>query len=479
MEDGVEDTNESQEDIDHQPSPSTESRDSNMKKRLSTNKSQPNNNNNSHSDNTNKPSSSTKSCSVKKKAAPTKNPSAPSGTTPTELQQKPSALEAHLKLLEEEIAPAVEVKENYFAVEKAIVPTLDLPNMLFFGDPNCSMYWHWVVHIDWPVWERKLATEFEDIPKTLGICKIIKNMATYTNVGDMTALDSAHTPRAKDKAMRDKYANLSRYIVIYAVCFAAKDKSLDEAVLLCGQQKMSNIKQHKDKWHKDSPLEDPNSRQSSSQTTLASYRIQNTSKSQATGDLQKLIYRFVNDCNLPAITVEKKPSFSDLLRYAINNASALKDTPAEVISRRQITKLRIHSYQVFFGLISDLVNHCRNEFVRLCYRKVPFITVCHDIWQAKKYDVLGVTIMFTDPRNCVVYRIPIGPAECQGHGATDVANLTDSLLIGVGITRDDLCASVNDNTTAAVLAGKYIIGHPRKARKCDMHKTELVLKHAT
>ena len=39
----------------------------------------------------------------------------------------------------------------------------------------------------------------------------------------------------------------------------------------------------------------------------------------------------------------------------------------------------------------------------------------NDVWQAKKYDVLGVTVMFCDPRNCAVYRIPIGLAQTKEH----------------------------------------------------------------
>ena len=87
--------------------------------------------------------------------------------------------------------------------------------------------------------------------------------------------------------------------------------------------------------------------------------------------------------------------------------------------------------------------------------------------------------MLCDPRNCVIYRIPIGLAETQGHAAVDVAALTHSLLKAVGFRPSDLCATVNDNTSAAVLAGKYIVGEHASKGKCDMHRAELVLKHAT
>ena len=79
----------------------------------------------------------------------------------------------------------------------------------------------------------------------------------------------------------------------------------------------------------------------------------------------------------------------------------------------------------------------------------------------------------------MIYRIPIGLAETRGHSAADVAALTHSLLQTVGFRANDLCATVNDNTASAVLAGKYIVGDHAAAGKCDMHRCELVLKHAT
>ena len=438
----------------------------------------PSSNKNKSSSNKNKPrpSSSKKKTSSSKKKKKKKPP--PAGSN--ELKRKPSALEAEKKIVEEELAPVVEAKDDFLANEKSLVPLLDSPNPLFFGHPSCSPYWRWILHVDWPVFEQYLIDNSDDIPQTPGILKLINNMKTKTKIGDMKNLKSALTPQAKNKAMKEKYSNLVRYVVICPRCFANKDKPLDECILLCGLNKTSNIATHIGKYHKDVQIQDDADDPSpmKSQGTLSSMIIKDASKSTASAELRQLMYRFINDCALPAITAEKK-EFRDLIRYAINNSAALRDTPAEIMSRREISKLRISSYESFFGVATNLINACRSEYERLCYQKVPFISVCHDIWQARDHDVLGVTIMFIDPRNCEVYRIPIGLAECKGHAATDVANLTDVLLLGVGITTGDLSASVNDNTTAAVLAGKYIVGQKDKTGKCDMHKAELVLKHAT
>ena len=54
-----------------------------------------------------------------------------------------------------------------------------------------------------------------------------------------------------------------------------------------------------------------------------------------------------------------------------------------------------------------------------------------------------------------------------------------ALLSCFGVEPDtDLFGTVNDNTNSAVLAGKYILNH-RGEGKCDMHITDLILKHAT
>ena len=77
--------------------------------------------------------------------------------------------------------------------------------------------------------------------------------------------------------------------------------------------------------------------------------------------------------------------------------------------------------------------------------------------------------MFADPHNGNVYHIPLGLITAQGH----------TTLSCFGVQADtDLFGTVNDNTNSAVLAGKYILNHQGEG-KCNMHITDLILKHAT
>ena len=86
--------------------------------------------------------------------------------------------------------------------------------------------------------------------------------------------------------------------------------------------------------------------------------------------------------------------------------------------------------------------------------------------------------MFADPHDGSLYRIPLGLLYVKGHSAAQVSAMMKSLMVSFGFSSKDLFHSVNDNTNSAMLAGKYILEHQGQG-KCDMHKTDLVLKHAT
>ena len=101
------------------------------------------------------------------------------------------------------------------------------------------------------------------------------------------------------------------------------------------------------------------------------------------------------------------------------------------------------------------------------------------MWNGVNKDALGLSLMFADPCNGNVYHIPLGLITAQGHTARQVCDLSVALLSCFGVEADtDLFSTVNDNTNSAVLAGKYILNH-RGEGKCDMHITDLILKHIT
>ena len=126
-----------------------------------------------------------------------------------------------------------------------------------------------------------------------------------------------------------------------------------------------------------------------------------------------------------------------------------------------------------------LISNVHTQYEELCGKTTPFATLCHDVWNGVNKDVLGLSLLFTDPRNGNVYHIPLRLIMAQGHTAHQVCDLSVALLSCFGVEADtDLFSTVNDNTNSTVLAGKYILNHQGEGQ-CDMHITDLILKHAT
>ena len=169
--------------------------------------------------------------------------------------------------------------------------------------------------------------------------------------------------------------------------------------------------------------------------------------------------------------------FATLLDCVQRNASNLSSTNFDV-SNKFLTQLRVKSYNNFVELIANLARNVCLAYFNICGREIPFATICHDIWSGNKKDVLRVTIMFADPRDGSLYCIPLGLLYAKGHSAAQVCAMTKSLMVSFGFSSKDLFHLVNDNTNSAMLAGKYKLQH-RGQGKFDMHKTDLVLKHAT
>ena len=202
-----------------------------------------------------------------------------------------------------------------------------------------------------------------------------------------------------------------------------------------------------------------------------------TTKVGARKAVQRAIYECINDLGFPSSTVEK-PIFRALLETVRCNAKLISNKDFE-ISNKLLSSICLQSYNEFVQLISTLISNVRMRYEELCGKTTPFATFCHDVWNGVNKDVLGLSLMFADPRNGNVYHIPLGMIMAQGYTAHQVCDLSVALLSCFGVQADtDLLGTVNDNTNSAVLAGKYILNH-RVERKCSMHITDLILKHTT
>ena len=155
----------------------------------------------------------------------------------------------------------------------------------------------------------------------------------------------------------------------------------------------------------------------------------------------------------------EKPVFCALLETVCHNAKLISTKDLE-ISNKLLSSICLQSYNEFVQLISMLICNVQMQYEELCGKTTPFATLCHNVWNGIKKDVLGLSLMFADPHDGNVYHIPLGLIMAQGHTTHQVCDFSVALLSCFGVQADtDLFSTVNDNTNSAILAGKYILNH--------------------
>ena len=252
---------------------------------------------------------------------------------------------------------------------------------------------------------------------------------------------------------KNNYKSISKKLVICPSCFADPCTPLVDGIISCSSKSNTNIKQHYDRKHREvvfANLGDFEEVQSvvgdapasassrhSRQQSMKNYATNNAllPRAAAKGAVKQAIYKCVNDLGFPNSTVEHQ-LFREMLLAVKRHAASLEMTDLH-LSNKAICAQRIDSYNNFMHAVTELVRKIRTYYKHLCGREVPFATICHDIWAGKKKDVLGVSLMFIDPRNCAVYKIPIGLIHTKGHSAAEVSRLTKKLMMSFGFGSDD------------------------------------------
>ena len=345
-----------------------------------------------------------------------------------------------------------------------------------------------VYHIDWAEMHRLIKLRHYDLSKYKGIAAIIDMLK---NLKYKKVIASKHL------------APLYRRAVICPYCWVDKNTPLATAFSVLSNKSTLNYHAHMKRLHPDIPLEDEGTVSSkhsitgevctSSKTAVGVNeepidlvedgpldRFTNkdpTTKAGARKAVQRAIYECINDLGFPSSTVEK-PVFRALLETIRRNAKLISSKDFE-ISDKLLSSIRLQSNNEYVQLISMLISNVCTRHEELCGKTTPLATLCHDVWNGVNKDVLGLLLMFADPRNGNVYRIPLGLLTSQGHTACQVCDLSVASLSCFGVQPDtDLFGTVNDNTNSADLAGKYILNH-RGEGKCDMHITDFILEHTT
>ncbi|KAL7558739.1 hypothetical protein ACA910_010895 [Epithemia clementina (nom. ined.)] len=357
----------------------------------------------------------------------------------------------------QEVSEATKLK---FAEEKSLLK-MHPPPKLVFKDCLKGSHWEAVMHIHW--------TEVHSLCLSM-------HDRSFSEYHGMLQVFSVLDQATEEDRYQD-YKSITQMLVVCPICFNNPSVSLYKSLIGCGKGSSSNIKQHWTSCHKDLQLKpETNSptKKKNKQSTLPYGGKKIPTRMEANKNIRYAIYCFINDLGLPTDTVTKEV-FRDMLDAVRTNSVILSRSDFS-LSTKAVTAMRIHSYNNFVQLVAGLMSRVRSHYATLCGKSIPFATIAHDVWNGKKKDILGITVMFCDPRNCLLHQIPIGMVKVSGHTAAQVSAITKQIITTYGMDSSDLSAAVNDNTNSAVLASKYITG---RGGKCDMHKAELILKHAT
>ena len=382
-------------------------------------------------------------------------------------EQADSALNVKREDLVETKVVVTEAVQALYEEDKLLIIFNKKPSV-FSGQIKSSI-WKNVFDIDWAEMHRLKKLRHFDLSK-------YKEIAAITDV-------LKNSKYKKDIASKT-FAPIYRRAVICPYCWVNKNTPLATAFIILSNKSTSNYHAHMKHLHPEIPIEDKGTVSSkhsitgevstSSKATIGGKtehidlveegpldRFANkdpTTKVRARKAIQWAIYECINDLGFPSSTVEK-PVFHALLETVRRNAKLLSNKDFE-ISNKLLSSIRLQLYNEFVQLISMLISNVHMQYEELCGKTTPFATLCHDVWNGVNKDILGLSLMFADPRDGNDYRIPLGLIMAQGHSACQVCDLSVALLSCFGVQADtDLFGTVNNNTSSAVLAGKYILNH--------------------
>ena len=382
-------------------------------------------------------------------------------------EQADSAANVKMEDLVETKVVVTEAVQALYEEEKLLVILNKKPSV--FSGRIKSLIWKNVFHIDWAEMHRLIKLCHFDLSK-------YKVIAAIANV--------LKNPKYKKDIASKNFAPFYRRAVICPYCWVDKNTPLAAAFIVLSNKSTSNYHAHMKHLHPEIPLEDEGKvsskhsitgEVSTSSKATAGVKTETidlvedgpldrctnkdpTTKVGARKVVQWAIYECIDDLGFPSSTVEK-PVFCALLETVCHNAKLISNKDFE-ISNKLLSSICLQSYNKFVQLISTLISNVRTRYEELCAKTTPFATLCHDVWNGVNKDVLGLLLMFADPWNGNIYRIPLGLITAQGHTTCQVCDLSVALLSCFGVQADtDLFGTVNDNTNSTVLAGKYILNH--------------------
>ena len=126
-------------------------------------------------------------------------------------------------------------------------------------------------------------------------------------------------------------------------------------------------------------------------------------------------------------------------------------------------------YSAFLNLaitFSDITRHSVDE--RFCLQPSAMTFKRHSWCHIDVYQPVEVPAISNSYWTCI----------CSGSLCPSYIKSNSDSSFAFRFTQKDLCATINDNISSAILAMKYIDG-TNIVGNCKMHKAKLILKHAT
>ena len=224
------------------------------------------------------------------------------------------------------------------------------------------------------------------------------------------------------------------------LCFNDKLKSLSSCVITCSNLDPANLRSHIQRMHPDVAHklcnESTKKRSRSTESgTICSAGSSNCFAPRLPGRVvqeigDRLLYHFMSKANIAA-RHSNAPHLQHYVSHCLSNVLYYSSGLQKIgLSRNKYETQRLKSFTTFTSVVHQMVARARAYYleVSLGNRSIGFINVCHDGWDLKDHDILGVSICFVDPIQGKIFCAAVGLQRMSSKKAVDVANQIKSIL---------------------------------------------------
>ena len=108
------------------------------------------------------------------------------------------------------------------------------------------------------------------------------------------------------------------------------------------------------------------------------------------------------------------------------------------VGRHKFKSLQDESFNNMKLCLSAMVLSIRNWYRNRMGQHHKFISVSQDIWDSKRWELLGVSLMFIHPETFQLFKLSARLVHITGKKATQIDHNTLTVLKRYGITQEDL-----------------------------------------